>query len=68
MEINYSAFTTLKEQLEDYEVLNLDLLEKLKTQIISLYLHNILTERQKDIAFNKLHKQVMENIKGLKKR
>lgn len=67
MDIEYSAFKTLEEQLKDYEVLNLDLFEKLKDNIIMLYLHDVLTDSQKDVAFNRLHRKLMKNIKGLRK-
>ena len=66
IEIHYNAFQTLAEQLKDYEVKDIENLDNLKYYVFYLYLHDILTESQKDTAIKRLHKQVIKSIKGKK--
>ncbi len=64
IEIHYNAFQTIKEQIpKEYEVKDIELLEELKDDIIMLYVYNILTEKPKDDAIKRLHKQVIKNLK-----
>lgn len=66
IEIHYNAFQTISEQLKDFEVEDVEELDKLEYYIFYLWLHNILTDTQKDTAIKRLHKQVIKSIKGKK--
>lgn len=66
IEIHYNAFQTLAEQLKDFEVEDVEELDKLKYYIFYLYVHDMLTDSQKDTAIKRLHKRVIKSIKGKK--
>lgn len=66
IEIHYNPLQTISEQLEDYEVEDVKFLDKLNYSIFLLYIHDILTESQKDKAIQRLHKKVLKSIKGVK--
>ena len=66
IEIHYNAFQTLEEQLKDFEVEDVEELDKLKYYIFYLYVHDMLTDSQKDTAIKRLHKRVIKSIKGKK--
>lgn len=62
--IDYSVFKTIKEQIpQNIELENIEMFEKLKNDIIGLYIHGILTESQKMNALFKLNKLIHKNIK-----
>lgn len=62
--IHYNVFQTIGEQISnEYEVQEIELLEKLKEDIFMLYIHDILTESQKDTAIQRLNKKVIKNIR-----
>lgn len=63
--IHYNVFQTIGEQISnEYEVQEIELLEKLKEDIFMLYIHDILTESQKDTAIQRLNKKVVKNIRS----
>lgn len=66
LEIHYNAFQTISEQLKDYEVEDVEELDKLEYYIFYLWLHDILTDSQKDTVIKRLHKKVLKSIKGKK--
>ena len=66
IEIHYNAFQTISEQLKDFEVEDVEELDKLEYYIFYLYVHDMLTDSQKDTAIKRLHKRVMKSIKGKK--
>ena len=66
IEIHYNAFQTISEQLKDFEVEDVEELDKLEYYIFHLYLHDMLTDSQKDTAIKRLHKRVLKSIKGKK--
>ena len=66
IEIHYNAFQTISEQLKDYEVEDVEELDELEYYIFYLWLHDILTDSQKDTAIKRLHKRVLKSIKGKK--
>ena len=66
IEIHYNAFQTISEQLKDYEVEDVEELDKLEYYIFYLWLHDMLTDSQKDTVIKRLHKRVLKSIKGKK--
>lgn len=66
IEIHYNAFQTISEQLKDFEVEDVEELDKLGYYIFYLYVHDMLTDSQKDTAIKRLHKRVLKSIKGKK--
>ena len=64
IEIHYNFFETIKEQLkkQNYKCKNINLYDKAKDSIIYLYVHNILTDSEKEKCINKLHKQILKDI------
>ena len=63
--LHYNVFQSLKEQIEaqNYKCKNIQLYDDLKTSILKLYLHNILTESMKNDAIKRLHKQIVSDIR-----
>lgn len=66
IEIHYNVFLTISEQLKDFEVEDVEELDKLEYYIFYLYVHDMLTYSQKNIAIKRLHKRVLKSIKGKK--
>lgn len=64
IEIHYNAFETIGEQLEKYNLKcsKIDDFEKIKTNIILLYLEDIITDNELDKCYNRLHKQILKTI------
>ena len=57
VQANEQGFT-----IGDYE----DTAEKLKSSILTLKFHNILTDTEIDRCFKKLHKQIVKHLKPIK--
>lgn len=65
IEIHYNAFETIEEQLKEQGFLckDIELYEKAKDSILYLWFHSFLTDKEHDKAIDKLHKQIIKNIK-----
>lgn len=61
--IHYNCFQTIKEQLDEQNMKCKDIehMEKIKDNIMYLYVHSIITEKEKDNACNRLHKLITKN-------
>ena len=66
IEIHYNAFQTISEKLKDFEVEDVEELDKLEYYIFYLWLHDMLTDSQKDTTIKRLHKRALKSIKGKK--
>ena len=62
--MHYNAFETIKEQIEKQglKLKDIEHYEQEKFCIIYLYLHNILTESEKDKCIKRLHKEIVKKV------
>ena len=65
IEIYYNAFETIEEQLKEqgYLCKDIKLYEKAKDSILFLWFHDFITDAEHDKAINKLHKEIIKNVK-----
>ena len=65
IEIHYNFFETIEEQLkkQGYKCENIEMLEDVKKSIFYLWIHNFISDKEKTKCINKLHKEILKNIK-----
>ena len=65
IELHYNVFETLQEQIEKqkYKCNDVEIYDKAKDSILFLYIHGIITDSEKDKFINKLHKEIIKNIR-----
>lgn len=64
-EIHYNAFESIELQLarQKYKCKDIDIYEKAKDDILYLWIHNILTDNEKNKCIEKLHKRIIKSIR-----
>ena len=65
IELHYNVFETLQEQIEKqkYKCNDIEIYDKAKDSILLLYIHGIITDSEKDKFINKLHKEIIKDIR-----
>lgn len=63
--IHYNAFESIELQLarQKYKCKDIGIFEKAKDDILYLWFHNVLTDKEKEKCINKLHKQIVKSIR-----